>query len=199
MSEDKLITIRRCGPVWEAEMLRDRLESAGIRAFVQGAESNRTLSYAATALGGVKVQVAASDVAAAEQVLINDERQRATAGSWQCPRCDEINDPAFDVCWNCSMPRGETVAPEPAGGPPFGNEDRVQGPAISGDEMFIDTAERTPETFNPYQSVALDKRAPDPDRPDGLRLTRILATVLLLATITVIIAMALLAFTDPAR
>ena len=191
MSEEKLVTIRRCGPVWEAEMLRDRLETAGIRAFVQGAESNRTLSYAATALGGVKVQVAANEVAAAEQVLTDDELQRATAGSWQCPRCDEINDAAFDVCWNCSMPRGDS----PAGGRPPDNED--QGPAISVDEMFADATERTPETFNPYQSLTLDKRIPDPDRPNWLRLTRIFATVLLLATITVIIAMAIFAFSDP--
>ena len=152
MSEDKLVTIRRCGPVWEAEMLRDRLEAAGIRAFVQGAETNRSLSYVGVALGGVKVQVAASEVAAAEQVLSDDERQRTTAGNWQCPRCDEINEPAFDVCWKCSMPRAEALESQPDS---LERSDPVDGPL-----------DPPPETHNPYQPSGAYQSA-DGYRPAG--------------------------------
>lgn len=100
-----LATVGRYGAVWEAEMVRDRLEAAGIQAFVQGSETGRSLSYIGVALGGVRVQVAEQDMEAARHVLAEDEHQRATAGDWRCPRCDEPNDASFDLCWSCSLPR----------------------------------------------------------------------------------------------
>lgn len=164
MSVDKLVTLRRCGPVWEAEMLRDRLEAAGIRAFVQNAESIRSLSHAAAGLGGVKVQVAAEDLETAEQILLDDERQRATAGSWQCPRCGEMNDPAFDFCWNCSMPRGEAAETQPEITP-----EQVHDPSegIARDDLFVDPLDRPRETSNPYQPLDPYRRSSS-DRLGGL-------------------------------
>lgn len=109
-SGGNLATVGRYGAVWEADIVRDRLEAAGIQAFVQGSETGRSLSYIGVALGGVRVQVAARDVEAARRLLSEDARQRATAGDWQCPRCDEPNDASFDLCWSCSLPRGEAAA-----------------------------------------------------------------------------------------
>ena len=104
----KLATVLKCGQVWEAEIVRERLESAGIRAFVQGGESATSLSYVGVALGGVRVQVPDSDLIRAKELLAADELQHETAGPWKCPRCDEPNEAGFDLCYSCSMPRGDT-------------------------------------------------------------------------------------------
>ena len=108
MSEQvNLVTLRRCSQVWEAEILRDRLESAGFSAFVQGAESGRSLSYVGLALGGVLVQVPQHELEQAEDLLASDARQREQQVGWTCPRCGEPNEAAFDFCYSCSLPRGQ--------------------------------------------------------------------------------------------
>ncbi|WP_164102947.1 outer membrane protein assembly factor BamB family protein [Candidatus Laterigemmans baculatus] len=183
MSGEQLVTIRRCGPVWEAEMLRDRLEAAGIRAFVQGAETGRSLSYVGVALGGVKVQVAVDDVAAAEQVLLEDERQRATAGRWRCPRCDEINEPAFDVCWSCAMPREEALAieGESVAEPEGPADERAAG--VPGD-VFATPQERPRETANPYQvSGPFRSTVEEQEGRNGLGVVGLLTLLILAAVI----------------
>lgn len=109
-SPQKLLTVLKCGQAWEAEIVRERLEAAGLIAFVQGGEAATILSYVGVALGGVRVQVPEDQVARARELLEADVRQRETAGPWKCPRCDEPNGAGFDFCYSCSMPRGETPA-----------------------------------------------------------------------------------------
>jgi hypothetical protein len=111
----KLVTLLKCAQAWEAEIVRDRLMAAGIQAFVQGSESATSLSYVGTALGGVKVQVPEDAVDHARRLMAEDERQRATAGPWNCPRCGEPNEAAFDFCYSCSMPRDGTPATKVSG------------------------------------------------------------------------------------
>lgn len=196
MADDKLVTVRRCGPIWQAEMIRDRLEAAGLRAFVQGSESNRMLSHVGTALGGVRVQVPASELETAREVLLADERQRATAGPWQCPRCDEPNEASFDVCWSCSMPRGSTPAMEP--GFEAATEADAEGPA---ETPWTGSARNPPaETLNAYQSAAWDEFTAS-DRTGGLGVVRIFTALILIAVVayaTVALAEALFV-TPPAR
>ena len=105
-----LVTVLKCSRAWEAEIIRERLEAAGLMAFVQGGESATSLSYVGVALGGVRVQVPADQEAKARQLLEEDERQRETAGPWKCPRCNEPNAAGFDFCYSCAMPRGDTPA-----------------------------------------------------------------------------------------
>lgn len=131
MSEQvNLVTLRRCSQVWEAEILRDRLESAGFSAFVQGAESGRSLSYVGLALGGVLVQVPQHELERAQDLLANDARQREQQVSWTCPRCGEPNEAAFDLCYSCSLPRGQQA--EHASGGDRGADDQNSDDQNSG-------------------------------------------------------------------
>jgi hypothetical protein len=33
--------------------------------------------------------------------LIEQAQRSANAAQWRCPQCHELNDGAFEVCWNC--------------------------------------------------------------------------------------------------
>lgn len=107
-TQERLQTLRRCSQVWEAEILRDRLAAAGFTAFVQGAETGRSLSYVGAALGGVKVQVPACELEAARALLAADADFRRGMTPWECPRCGEPNEATFEFCYSCSMPRPES-------------------------------------------------------------------------------------------
>lgn len=37
--------------------------------------------------------------------LIDARFAENRTGEWQCSRCQEINDPAFELCWNCQFER----------------------------------------------------------------------------------------------
>jgi hypothetical protein len=104
-TRERLKTLQACSQVWEAEILRDRLAAAGFTAFVQGAETGRSLSYVGVALGGVKVQVPEGELAAARKLLEEDALVREQARAWTCPRCGEPNEAAFDFCYSCALPR----------------------------------------------------------------------------------------------
>lgn len=112
-TQERLQTLRRCSQVWEAEILRDRLAAAGFTAFVQGAETGRSLSYVGVALGGVKVQVPACELEAARELLAADAEFRQGKTPWECPRCGEPNEATFEFCYSCSMPRPEASRSEP--------------------------------------------------------------------------------------
>ena len=107
----KLVTIRRYSNAWQAQTTRNRLAEAGIPAFVTEAETSTMLSHIGTALGGVRVRVAADDEQRALQILADDAEQVESAGHWKCSRCDEVNEPGFELCWSCSKPRSPDDPP----------------------------------------------------------------------------------------
>lgn len=161
-SPAKLMTVLKCGQAWEAEIVRDRLESAGLLVFVQGSESATSLSYVGVALGGVRVQVPADQIARAKELLALDERQRETAGPWECPRCDEPNDAGFDFCYSCSMPRGETPASSTWYDADFEEEDTALADPLANDGVQISqraSAVSVADEGNPYQYLGDGRRA----------------------------------------
>lgn len=156
----KLVTVTRCHQVWEAEILRDRLESGGIPAFVQGAEANLSLSYVGTALGGVRVQVSEVDLEAARELIEADAYQRLTAGAWICPRCEEPNDASFDLCYSCSLPRSM------AGGDPHDGKSKRQQRGGTATAKPVTVPVETggtvePSSNNPYHPPSLERLQAD--------------------------------------
>lgn len=178
-----LATVGRYGAVWEADIVRDRLEAAGIQAFVQGSETGRSLSYIGVALGGVRVQVAARDVEAARRLLSEDERQRTTAGDWRCPRCDEPNDAAFDLCWSCSLPRNDAAAE--VAEQPLPTVRLADEPTAGGEEG---NPYRSPNWNNAFGGGALVRGEYDELEPRrGVRSSLFFMAVLIVATIAALL------------
>ena len=89
----------------EAEILRTRLDAAGILAVVNGGEVATMLSHIGTAAVSVRVEVAPEDFDRAAKILREDEMDRAARTAWTCQRCDERNEPLFDLCWSCGKSR----------------------------------------------------------------------------------------------
>ncbi|MCR9295832.1 MAG: DUF2007 domain-containing protein [bacterium] len=89
---------------WEAEQARNFLEAQGIKAFVEGVNTQLALSYAGGAMSGVKLLVAEDDAKLAEQLLL-EEGPDPEAEAWTCRRCYSEVDAGFDVCWKCGSDR----------------------------------------------------------------------------------------------
>lgn len=100
MGDRSLITVATFGSPAEATLARGRLEEQGIAAFLQGAETGTTLWHVGTALGGVKLQVARSDLARAKELLESEEAP-SSVGPWTCATCGSQVDEGFEVCWSC--------------------------------------------------------------------------------------------------
>ena len=90
-----------------AEILRTRLDAAGILSVINGAEVATMLSHIGTAVAKVRLEVAPEDFERAQEILHQDEQQRADKTDWNCGRCDEANDASFDLCWSCSKQRDD--------------------------------------------------------------------------------------------
>lgn len=110
-AEDRLtavrrrVTVRRCHSVMEAEMVRIRLEAAGIHAVILGAEAGVALSYFGGVVGSPQVDVPAEDFERACELLQADRQVLRQAQPWSCARCDEPNEAAFEFCWSCNKSR----------------------------------------------------------------------------------------------
>ncbi|GIW99562.1 MAG: hypothetical protein KatS3mg111_2895 [Pirellulaceae bacterium] len=106
MGENKLVVLERMPDAMSAYALRNRLEAAGIFAVVEGAESNITLSYVGSALGGVKVLVPQDQLTAARNILADrrDPSDDVPDHDWICQRCFSEVDAGFAICWKCGTP-----------------------------------------------------------------------------------------------
>lgn len=103
MSESLKIVATYATPI-EADMARNRLEAAGIRAFLGDDYTVGWLWHLGTALQGVKLLVAESDVSQAVEALRGAEDSRATQEPiepWACPACGAEVDGELEVCWAC--------------------------------------------------------------------------------------------------
>lgn len=167
-SQQKLVTLRSCSWVWEAEILCDRLQAAGFTAFVQGAETGRSLSYAGVALGGIRVQVPADELEDAKRLLEEDQYELHRNKPWVCSRCGEPNEASFDFCYSCSLPRSASQAAE------SDNEPAAAGPSNQAEGYTFTSSEdrryRGLDASNPYETpVAVvdeggkDRRGVDTD------------------------------------
>jgi hypothetical protein len=102
-----LVKLMSCRDAIQAETIRNRLETAGIKAVVQGAEVGTALSYVGVAIGYPNIEVVADDLSRARDLLAADQVSLQTAGAWNCGRCGEFNEPAFEVCWSCNKTRSD--------------------------------------------------------------------------------------------
>jgi len=106
-----LVTIARYDNIMEAESVRLALDHAGIAAYLEGVNFVANNFMMANAIGGIKLQVADADVAAAEQVLSESERSFAankpdTAGSeiiFNCSECGESIRFGAELAGNCEV------------------------------------------------------------------------------------------------
>lgn len=95
---DKLVTIGRYSTPLEANMAKLKLESAGIYAFVADEYTIGINWLYSNALGGVKVQVPASVVSEAREILASEAESPATDEAETidvCPQCGSKNTVAF--------------------------------------------------------------------------------------------------------
>lgn len=131
----------------EAEILRTRLDAAGILAVVNGGEVATMLSHIGTAAVRVRVEVAPEDFERAQAILEEDDNDRVERSAWTCSRCQERNEPLFDLCWYCGKQRTDTDLGASDEGEAE-DEPTIQEPLapIDPDE----TASRTPASDNPY-------------------------------------------------
>lgn len=92
--------------VFDAQLVRDRLEEAGISAALHGA-------MLAGAVGELpadtrpSVWIEDDDLYERARQLIRAFERGGPAGpDWTCPRCGERNGPAFETCWHCAAEPG---------------------------------------------------------------------------------------------
>ncbi|MEZ6118619.1 MAG: hypothetical protein R3C28_18915 [Pirellulaceae bacterium] len=107
---EKLVTVARYPNAHIAQLIQSHLVAQGIRAHVSGTNVANMLSHVGSALGGVRLQVAAEDVEQANQVLLSLQDDGSVSG-WLCGRCQEEVDPGFEICWNCQAHRSEFARP----------------------------------------------------------------------------------------
>jgi len=132
MSDD-LKTVASFATPIEADIARNHLEAAGIQAFLADDQTVGWLWHLGTALQGVKVLVAESDLARAIETLQQSEEPPAAgappAESWSCPKCGAEVDAEMVVCWSCGTTADgvEDAGFVPAGVPaPLKPKDRVR-------------------------------------------------------------------------
>ncbi|TWU34492.1 hypothetical protein Poly41_46400 [Novipirellula artificiosorum] len=100
--------VRVCADAFSAETIRNRLATEGISSIVTGTDPVTALG-----LGGAptnrmpRVEVAEKDYRRAIEILKADELLLDQATPWICSRCDEQNEPAFEVCWSCNKKRDD--------------------------------------------------------------------------------------------
>jgi len=155
-----LKVVAKYGTPEEAHLIRNRLEAAGIPAFLDGEMSAGWAWHFANAMGGVKVLVPEEHFAAAEAVLAPGDgpptasavaeaespsvaetrfAEEELSGSWRCGNCRAQVDAAMDVCWACGTMREETESsawePEEETVPQAEPEER--GPVSSGVALLV--------------------------------------------------------------
>lgn len=98
MSEERLAIVATANDLIEAEVLRGRLESAGIKAFLVDEGIVAAHGLLANAVGGIKIQVERKDAERA-LIIVQEQRQTRTAtksakvntGWGICPKCEGKN------------------------------------------------------------------------------------------------------------
>jgi thiol:disulfide interchange protein len=112
MPDTQLVTLSTYPDEGSAAIARSVLAAAGIDAHTTDGATTTTLWHVGTALGGVRLQVPASEVDVARRVLEKSQQTDDTAlpqQPWTCPRCDAQVDAGYAVCWSCMAPAPESA------------------------------------------------------------------------------------------
>ena len=138
----------------EAEILKTRLDAAGIPAVVNGAEVATMLSHIGVAVARVKVEVLPEHIDLAYDILQEDDRLREERSAWTCAACKEFNEAAFELCWNCSKQRDDQDA---IGEPPEAAKTTIVNAAVlppEANESIVvqDLGQRPRSGGSPYQA-----------------------------------------------
>ncbi|HEY8946571.1 MAG TPA: DUF2007 domain-containing protein [Polyangiaceae bacterium] len=91
----------------DAQLLADRLESAGISVYIRNRELQGMLGELPFSLRPEVCLLDERDLARAEVVRAEYDRIRATpivGDDRRCPRCGEHSPPNFELCWSCREP-----------------------------------------------------------------------------------------------
>ncbi|MGB7346013.1 MAG: hypothetical protein WBD20_17480 [Pirellulaceae bacterium] len=182
MSNSKTLQVFSSGH--EAEILRTRLDAAGILSIVDGAEVASMFSNIGMALAKVQLKVAPEDYDRAVGILAEDERLRGELTAWSCVRCDEHNDASFELCWNCSKQRDD-LDPQAL----HHDAESTLGPMTT---VADENGQRFSSSGNPYAPTWVESRRPqslnsnwkfatDDDAIEKRRLIRVFFLVLILA------------------
>ncbi|WP_415716804.1 hypothetical protein [Maridesulfovibrio sp.] len=98
MSTPVFSTIFRSSVIWEVRLLQQKLESEGIKSFVDDENINRDKPYLSHAFGGIGLKVYTEDARRALEIIKhvqpqkNPSKCRAT-----CPKCG--NNSAYRLKW----------------------------------------------------------------------------------------------------
>lgn len=110
---DEFLTVSALRTTVEAELIRGKLQTAGIPATLVEPEPAADGAPA----GRVQVQVSQTDFERAMQVLFpipkTTPAARVTHPAWKCPKCGEEVMGSFPLCWSCGTPRAGTIAAAP--------------------------------------------------------------------------------------
>lgn len=91
----------------DAELLAHRLESCGISAFIRNRELQGMLGELPFSLRPEVCLLDARDLARAEVVKEQYQRNRTTPLIGEerlCASCGELSPPNFELCWKCRAP-----------------------------------------------------------------------------------------------
>ena len=129
----------------EADIARNRLEAAGIEAFLGDDQTVGWLWHLGTALHGVKLLVAEPDLSRAAEILEGIEEPEFAdepLRPWPCPKCAVEVDGEMDVCWACGTTAEGIEDPDfqsadaPATAPPV-EQTEPQGPPGPGLALLV--------------------------------------------------------------
>ena len=105
MNSDR-VTLQQFYDVSHAEMVRARLAVEDIDATIQETTYAANIGVGEAAIReSVRLEVLPADLDRAAAILKRDEMMLELAGEWKCDRCQECNEPAFELCWNCQAGR----------------------------------------------------------------------------------------------
>ena len=86
MTDDRLVTLVKVTYLTEADLLCSKLEASGIKTLIPDQSTAAMQPLYSSALGGIRVQVLASDLARAQEIL-KDALPPAARGIFTCPQC----------------------------------------------------------------------------------------------------------------
>lgn len=99
---NRFAVVCECFDRFEAETICIRLRDAGIDAYATGSDSAQALAMGGAGTNRLpRVEVPEHEFEQARRLLAADRAKAATARRWKCPRCDEVNEKTFEVCWSC--------------------------------------------------------------------------------------------------
>jgi hypothetical protein len=117
---NELVTIARFRDLPEALLAKGSLDAAGIEAWLADENMVRMDWFLSNAIGGMRLQVRASDADEALRVLAGSDQENVAADELQnCPRCNsldiELTDGAAGLrlaaLWLASLPLPRTTGP----------------------------------------------------------------------------------------